>query len=112
MFEDINRELRECKDNILLKETLEEKLVTLEDTYYRKNKVLEGLEEKLNKEFKDVEKFNKISVANIISTIFNYREEKLYKVVVCTSCNRHCNCIIHISHLFQHRIQLYKQKPD
>ena len=79
MFEDINRELRECKDNILLKETLEEKLVTLEDTYYRKNKVLEGLEEKLNKEFKDVEKFNKISVVNIISTIFNFREEKLYK---------------------------------
>ena len=79
MFEDINRELRECKDNILLKETLEEKLVTLEDTYYRKNKVLEGLEEKQNKEFKDVEKFNKISVVNIISTIFNCREEKLYK---------------------------------
>lgn len=79
MFEDINRELRECKDNILLKETLEEKLVTLEDTYYKKNKVLERLEEKLNKEFKDVEKFNKISVVNIISTIFNFREEKLYK---------------------------------
>ncbi|CUN52056.1 hypothetical protein [Clostridium paraputrificum] len=79
MFEEINRELRECKNNILLKETLEEKLVTLEDTYYRKNEVLEGLEEKLNKEFKDVEKFNKISVVNIISTIFNYREEKLYK---------------------------------
>lgn len=79
MFEDINRELRECKDNILLKETLEEKLVTLEDTYYKNNKVLERLEEKLNKEFKDVEKFNKISVVNIISTIFNFREEKLYK---------------------------------
>ncbi|MDU4937330.1 MAG: hypothetical protein E6X34_02610 [Clostridium sp.] len=79
MFEDINRELRECKDNILLKETLEEKLVTLEDTYYKKNKVLERLEEKLNKEFKDVEKFNKISVVNIIGTIFNFREEKLYK---------------------------------
>lgn len=79
MFEDINRELRECKDNILLKETLEEKLVTLEDTYYKNNKVLERLEEKLNKEFKDVEKFNKISVVNIIGTIFNFREEKLYK---------------------------------
>lgn len=79
MFEDINRELRECKENILLKERLEKKLATLKSDYNSKNEMLTKLKDRLDKEFKDVERLNKLSIANLISTILNNKEEKLEK---------------------------------
>lgn len=79
MFERINSELRECKENILLKETLEKKLPSLKETYDVKLRILGELKSKLDKEFKDVKRLESLSIVSILSTILHNKEEKLYK---------------------------------
>lgn len=79
MFEEINKELRECKENIILRDTLNKKLLSIEEKYIEKEKEREKIKEKLDKEFRDIENLKKLSMVNMIATLLRNKEEKLYK---------------------------------
>lgn len=79
MFDEINREIRECKEKIMLKQTLEKKLKMVEETLDIKEKLLKNLNKILNKEYKDVQNLEKLSLVNILATIIGNKEDKLYK---------------------------------
>ncbi|MGL4108948.1 hypothetical protein [Clostridium sp. LP20] len=79
MFNEINTKIKECKEEMILRNTLEKKLGTIQDSVDIKKRLLEVLKKNLDKEFKDVERLEKMSMANILSTILRNKEEKLYK---------------------------------
>ncbi|MGG7176899.1 hypothetical protein ACQPU1_04850 [Clostridium paraputrificum] len=79
MFNEINTKIKECKEEMILRNTLEKKLGIIQDSLDIKKRLLEVLKKNLDKEFKDVERLEKMSMANILSTILRNKEEKLYK---------------------------------
>ena len=79
MFNEINTKIKECKEEMILRDTLEKKLETIQKSLNIKKMLLDVLKKNLDKEFKDVERLEKLSMANILSTILRNREEKLYK---------------------------------
>lgn len=79
MFEEINENLKMCKENVILKEILEKKVVTLEMTLESKELELTKLKKSLEKEYKDIKKLEGISINNIFATLAGNKEDKLYK---------------------------------
>jgi len=79
MFEKLNKDIKICKENIILKEVLERKIVSLEVTLEIEKLDLARLKESLDKEYKDVKKLENISINNIFATLAGNKEDKLYK---------------------------------
>ena len=64
MLKDLNEKIKECRENIALKEILEKRNLSLENELNSKEKELGELEKRLNKELKDVQKLKSLSVSN------------------------------------------------
>ncbi|WP_024615500.1 hypothetical protein [Clostridium sp. Ade.TY] len=79
MFADLNERINICKEKIILQETLKEKIRSLEILLKHKEDELSYLNKLVNKELKDVIKLKKMSIYNIILTIFRNKKNKLYK---------------------------------
>lgn len=79
MVKDLNERLRECRQNIALKEVLEKKKSNLERELFLKEEEIKDFEKVLNKELKDVEKLKSVSFSNLIASVFKNKEEKLKK---------------------------------
>ena len=79
MLKDLNEKIKECRENMALKETLEKRNLSLESELNSKEKELIELEKSLNKELKDVQKLKSLSFSNLISNILRNKDEKLEK---------------------------------
>lgn len=79
MFVELNERINICKEKIILQETLKEKIRSLEILLKHKEDELSYLNKLVNKELKDVIKLKKMSIYNIILTIFRNKQNKLYK---------------------------------
>lgn len=79
MLKDLNEKIKECRENIALKEILEKRNLSLENELNSKEKELGELEKRLNKELKDVQKLKSLSFSNLISNILRNKDEKLEK---------------------------------
>ena len=77
MLKDLNEKIKECRENIALKEILEKRNLSLENELNSKEKELGELEKRLNKELKDVQKLKSLSFSNLISNILRNKDEKL-----------------------------------
>ena len=69
MLKDLNEKIEECRENMALKEILENRNLSLENELNSKEKELGELEKSLNKELKDVQKLKSLSFSNLISNI-------------------------------------------
>ena len=79
MYNEINKKLEKLKEFIKLKKSLKEEVNILEDQLEKDEKKLYDLEKDLKKEKKDVDNLNKFSVSNIIATVLNNKENKLWQ---------------------------------
>ncbi len=79
MLKDLNEKIKECRENMALKETLEKRNLSLENELNSKEKELVELEKSLNKELKDVQKLKRASFSNLIANILRNKDEKLEK---------------------------------
>ena len=79
MLKDLNEKIKECRENMALKETLEKRNLSLENELDNKEKELLELEKSLNKELNDVQKLKSLSFSNLISNILRNKDEKLEK---------------------------------
>ncbi|MBO3375523.1 hypothetical protein [Clostridium perfringens] len=79
MLKDLNEKIKECRENMALKEILEKRNLSLENELNSKEKELGELEKRLNKELKDVQKLKSLSFSNLISNILRNKDEKLEK---------------------------------
>lgn len=79
MINEINQELNKLREDIALKNVLENKLKTLEVQLSKSEKDLRELKKALEKEHRDLEKLEKISFTNIIATIMKNKDEKIEK---------------------------------
>ncbi|XZJ87629.1 hypothetical protein ACSXCD_02565 [Clostridium perfringens] len=79
MLKDLNEKIKECRENMALKEILEKRNLSLENELNSKEKELGELEKSLNKELKDVQKLKSLSFSNLISNILRNKDEKLEK---------------------------------
>lgn len=79
MLKDINIKINQIKEQVAEKKVLEEKLDHLEKEISRYELELKSLEEKLDKELRDVEKLKKLSLSSIMYTVMRNKEEKLEK---------------------------------
>lgn len=79
MLKDLNEKIKECRENMALKEILEKRNLSLENELNSKEKELGELEKRLNKELKDVQKLKNLSFSNLISNILRNKDEKLEK---------------------------------
>ena len=73
MLKDLNEKIKECRENIALKEILEKRNLSLENELNSKEKELGELEKRLNKELKDVQKLKSLSFSNYICNILETR---------------------------------------
>lgn len=79
MLKDLNEKIKECRESMALKETLEKRNLSLENELNSKEKELVELEKSLNKELKDVQKLKRASFSNLIANILRNKDEKLEK---------------------------------
>ena len=79
MLKELNEKIKECRENMALKEILEKRNLSLENELNSKEKELGELEKSLNKELKDVQKLKSLSFSNLISNILRNKDEKLEK---------------------------------
>lgn len=79
MIRDINEKIKECREDMILKETLEKKLFSLRADLDEKEKELYILEKNLAKELKDVQKLKSLSFLNFIASVLRNKEEKIEK---------------------------------
>ena len=77
MLKDLNEKIKECRENMALKEILEKRNLSLENELNSKEKELGELEKRLNKELKDVQKLKSLSFSNLIYNILRNKDEKL-----------------------------------
>ena len=74
MLKDLNEKIKECRENMALKEILEKRNLSLENELNSKEKELGELEKRLNKELKDVQKLKSLSFSNLISNILRNKD--------------------------------------
>ncbi|MEG0238109.1 MAG: hypothetical protein RR628_00705 [Clostridium sp.] len=79
MFIEINKKLREYKDSIILKESLEDKLKKLEETLNLKKKEQRYLKSLLDKEEKSVKRLENLSIYKLIATVLRNKNRKIKK---------------------------------
>lgn len=79
MLKDLNKKIKECRENIALKETLEKKSLVLNEDLDNKEKELLELEKSLKKELKDVQKLKTLSFSNLMASLLRNKDEKLEK---------------------------------
>ena len=79
MLEEINHKINYIKSEVAKKQVLEDKLNDLNKELYKSESELNDLENKLKKEYEDVEKLKKLSLSNILSTIMRNKEERMEK---------------------------------
>ncbi|EGT3616203.1 hypothetical protein FHH43_08150 [Clostridium perfringens] len=79
MLKDINEKIKECREKMALKETLEKKNLVLKEELENKEKELLELEKILNKELKDVQKLKTLSFSNLMASLLRNKDEKLEK---------------------------------
>ncbi len=79
MLKEINDKINKTKEELALKKVLEEKREKLRSEFRWEKNALDKLKITLEKEQKDVEKLEKLSLSNFIATIMNNKGEKLEK---------------------------------
>lgn len=79
MLKYINEKIKECREKMALKETLEKKNLVLKEELENKEKELLELEKILNKELKDVQKLKTLSFSNLMASLLRNKDEKLEK---------------------------------
>lgn len=77
MVEDINKEIRECKDKLLLKESLSYRKKYLEEILNDKKEEEINLKEKLSRDEIYVKRLEKLSIYKIITKILKSKDSKL-----------------------------------
>lgn len=79
MVSEINLKIKKLKEDISVKNKLDNEIVVLERNLKNEEIELSNLEKKLKKEKKDVDNLNKTSFSNFFATIFKNKDEKLEK---------------------------------
>ncbi|MEG0132604.1 MAG: hypothetical protein RSA29_06670 [Clostridium sp.] len=79
MLKDINSQINKVKENLASKHVLEGKLSKMKIQLEADEKELKELKSNLKKEHRDVEKLEKLSLANLIATVMKNKDEKLEK---------------------------------
>lgn len=79
MLKEVNEQISNIKNELAQKSVLEAKLKDLRSQLFIKEEELTRIEHELEKESKDVEKLNRVSLSNIISIIMRNKDEKLQK---------------------------------
>lgn len=79
MLKELNEKIRKVKEEMALKKVLQGKLDNLKTEYEDENKKMNELKKELNKEYKDVEKLEKLSFSSILATVMKNKEEKFQK---------------------------------
>lgn len=79
MLKKLNEQIKECRENKILKDTLEKKRLILKTELDEREKELAELERCLNKELNDVQKLKKASFSNLMASILRNKDEKLEK---------------------------------
>ena len=79
MLNGINEKINKIKEELALKKVLEEKREKLRGQLKTEERTLEELRVTLEKEHKDVEKLEKLSLSNLIATVMKNKYEKLEK---------------------------------
>ena len=79
MLKELNEKIRKVKEDMALKKVLQGKLDNLKLEYEDENKKMNELKKELDKEYKDVEKLEKLSLSSILATVMKNKEEKFQK---------------------------------
>lgn len=79
MIKEIDEKIKKYRNNKVLKEALENKISSIEETLSNKEDELKVLEKNLIKEEKDVERLKSFSFSNLMASIMNNKKEKLNK---------------------------------
>lgn len=79
MLNEINEKINKIKEELVLKKVLEEKREKLRVQLKTEERTLEELRLTLEKEHKDVERLEKLSLSNLIATVMKNKYEKLEK---------------------------------
>lgn len=79
MIKEIDEKIKKYRNNKVLKEALENKISSIEETLSNKEDELKVLEKNLIKEEKDVERLKSFSFLNLMASIMNNKKEKLNK---------------------------------
>ena len=79
MINEINNQINKVREEIALKNVLEKKRKSLEEHLEKDEKELIVLKRNLEKEYKDVEKLEKLSFTHIIASIMKNKDEKVEK---------------------------------
>lgn len=79
MVSEINKKIKNLKEEISLKNKLDNGIVVLERNLKNQEIELNNLEKELKKEKKDIDNLNKTSFSNFFAAIFKNKDEKLEK---------------------------------
>lgn len=79
MLRELNERINKVKEDIASKEVLNKKVEKYNAQLKVEEDKLLGLEVKLKKEYKDVEKLKKVTFSNLVSTLMKNKDEKLEK---------------------------------
>lgn len=77
MVEDVNEKIRECKNKVLLKESLKVRKISLEEILKDKGEEKKELKERLSIEELQLKRLEKLSIYKIITKILNSKYTKL-----------------------------------
>lgn len=77
MVEDVNEKIRECKNKVLLKESLKVRKISLEEILKDKREEKKELKERLSIEELQLKRLEKLSIYKIITKILNSKYTKL-----------------------------------